>query len=315
MPIGERELSERLSDDDDAVVTAALHEHFSPADGRALGPDWCPIPTLSVEPDLSAGPPEEVGSRLMNLANGAERLLRTRRFRWRLRRQPAWPIVLCEGDSWVAHPFVFDAADHLMDERQYAFNLLSLGAAGDRIDAMEHAAEYRQALDDHDVAAVLLSGGGNDMLAGYEVLLDLAMPVDEPEVVFINALEPHMRRALATIERVLAAVREADADVPIVVHGYDYLRVAPRGQGKFLAPYFDHMRIDDPGRRAHVIRCLVDRFNRDVERAAEGVGGVSYVDLRGLVPDGEWHDEIHPDKVGFARVAEVFAGAINAVIG
>lgn len=308
MTIRERDLVERLADEDDEVVESTLHEHFERAShGSPLAVDWCPRPTLAVLPDEAAGPPEQMSSRLMDLANATERRLRHNKFLWRRRRHPQWPVVLCEGDSWVAHPFQYDVTDHLLNEERHAFNVLSLGAAGDRIATMEAEAEYEVALREHAVSAVLLSGGGNDMIAGYRVLLDIETPAEDAVYQIFVVLEPHMRRAMATIERVVTTMRAAAPDVPIVVHGYDYLRVGARGNGRFLSHFFDHMGIEDPTQRTRVVRCLVDRFNHDLATVADKVSGVSYVDLRGLVPDDEWRDEIHPDKIGFGRVADALA--------
>ncbi|MEX1363691.1 MAG: SGNH/GDSL hydrolase family protein [Nannocystaceae bacterium] len=323
MMISEHELRERLLGEDDAVAEATLREHFTPVARMAMGFDWCPQPELRTE-----GEPEDDGDtevdhqrrqqwrqRMIDLANGAERRLRRRRFQWRLRRRPQWPIVVCEGDSWVAHPLIHDLTDRLSDELRHSFNLLSQGAGGDLLAQMEREREMEAALVEVDARALLLSGGGNDMLDGFEDLqLDQQAGRDPIEWI-LEVLEPHMVSAMASMERVLTGVRRVAPTVPVVVHGYDYLRPGPPGRGRFLAPHFDRLGIDDHRVRLRSAVALVDRFNVHLGRLVAKHERVRHVDLRGRVPDDEWRDEIHPDKRGFSRLGDVVAEVLREEIG
>lgn len=314
MVITETELRQRLLGDDDEQAEQALRQHFVPVARRGLGFSWCPAPGLEPEHDDESWRERWV-QRMIDLANGAERRLRDRRYRWRLRRRPQWPIILSEGDSWVAHPFIHDLSDRLSDEDHHAFNVLCRGAGGDLLADMEREREQETALREAEARALVLSGGGNDMLAGFEDLLTAERGDAEPVEWILEVLQPHLDEAMCTMARVLEGVRGIDERIPVVVHGYDYLRVGERGKGRFLAPFFDELGLDDRAVRAGAIRGLVDRFNEGLQRVAERMERVRYVDLRGVVPDGEWEDEIHPDRRGFSRLGDRLAAVLLDEIG
>ena len=162
---------------------------------------------------------------------------------------------------------------------------------------------------------MVLSGGGNDMLAGFEDLVTADGPGPQTVDWILEILEPHMAGAMCAMERVLEEARRLDPRVPIIVHGYDYLRVREAGKGHFLGPYFDRIGVEDHATRTQAIRCLVDRFNTGLVEVAGRIDRVRYVDLRSIVPDEEWADEIHPDKHGFARLGDVIARALLEEIG
>ena len=122
MTIRESDLRQRLHSDDDDEIVAALHEHFEAVpDARPLTCRWRLRPGVHVEPDEADADQdeswfEELGQRILGWANGAQRLLRARRFDRLRQAHPHWPVVVAEGDSWVAHPLVDDITDHLLDD-------------------------------------------------------------------------------------------------------------------------------------------------------------------------------------------------------
>lgn len=312
----ESELRERLLGDDDELADATLRESFVATPRSALSYDWCPAPGLQVSPDEDEDEDwkDRWVQRMVDLANEAEHRLRRRRFRWRQRRYPDWPVIISEGDSWVAHPFIKDLTDRLCDEDEHQYNVLSRGAGGDLLADVEREREHEEALRDGEARALVLSGGGNDMLAGFEDLVVADGPGAESAAWMLDILQPHMDQAMCTMRRVLDGVRQVDTRVPVVVHGYDYLRPGSVGEGRFLSPFFDRIGVSDYRVRVQTIRELVDRFNAGVQRIAGDFDRVYYVDLRNIVPDDEWVDEIHPDKHGFARLGDRIAEVLRREI-
>lgn len=307
MRILESELRSRLFGDDDDVVESTLARWFRPQP-RYSAPfffDWVPLPDLDVVigDEEGGGAYEAAARRMIDLANAAESALRARRFAQHRRRNPEQPVVVCEGDSWVAHPFVHDIGDHLFDDPRNQFTVRNCGAAGDRLVAMAQAREHEALLGEHDAVALVLSGGGNDLLVQLRDFLRRYHPGDDPARLVSEALEPRLVTLMGTMRQVLRRVRDRDATLPIVVHGYDYLQVAAPEEGQFLSPHFDAMHIERQGERQATLDLIVDRFNHHLRDATVDVGGVDYVDVRGTVQAGEWFDEIHPNAAGFEKVA------------
>ncbi|MEM7156473.1 MAG: SGNH/GDSL hydrolase family protein [Myxococcota bacterium] len=307
MTVDEHELRERLESDDDGVVEATLHEHFHPVPRAPLTYDWCPVVEEHADHD------DDWVRRLIGVANAAERRLRVRRFRWRRRNHPDWPIILCEGDSWVAHPQLRDLTDHLLDEDRFQFNVWAMGAAGDCLDDMAREREQEHALDVLDASALLLSGGGNDLIHGFEALDAIEELASDPVQQALDTIDPFMSAVMCSMQTVLEGVRARAPELPIVVHGYDYLRVAKEGKGKYLGPHLDPMGITDDEQRRFLIKRLVDRFNEDLVVVGGRVPGVHVVDLRGMATD-KWHDEIHPKKDGFEVMAAKIGQTLQRVI-
>jgi GDSL-like Lipase/Acylhydrolase family len=314
MRILESELRRLLAGDDD-IVESTLERWFRPQP-RFSAPffyDWVPLPELDVVlgGEEGGGAYEAAARRIIDLANAAEAALRSRRFAQRRWLHPEWPVVVCEGDSWVAHPLVHDIGDHLFDDPRNRFNVRNCGAAGDRLVAIAEAREQETVIAEVDAVALLLSGGGNDLLLRFREFLRRYHPGDDPARLVTEALEVRLVELMDAMRRVLHGVRARDATLPIVVHGYDYLRVAAPGSGQYVSPHFDAAHIEDLDERQATLDYIVDRFNHHLRDATLEVTGVDYVDVRGTVHDDEWYDELHPDAEGFARVSEVIGAVLR----
>lgn len=316
MTITERDLEQRLLDDDDERVYEALRRFFRPVP-RMLAPlfyDWIPRTDLSVVlgDGEGGGLFEAASRRVIDLANATDAALRRRRYARRRRKEPDWPVVVVEGDSWVSHPFVDDLGDHLFDDDLNSFHVLNRGAAGDRLVTVADEREHEAVLDQVEPVAMVLSGGGNDLLVQFDEFLVLSADASgcDPEGLVTDAFEERVQALMSVMRRLLLGVRAKDSTLPIIVHGYDYLRVGPPGKGQFLTPHFDRAGIEGDLRQA-TLDTIVDRYNEVLAAVAAIVPGVTYVDLRGTVPEDEWHDEIHPNDVGFRRIADVMGEAVR----
>ena len=190
--------------------------------------------------------------------------------------------------------------------------------------------------------AILVSGGGNDLIdalnsdpnAGSAVRLLLRQDEWGANVgvdryvseagwtTFANHLEDVLLRLLAKRDQGL------NANVPLVLHTYDYLtaRDAPAGPGmgpwlfaalkrKYKIPEQDWIAIADlfidrlaalwtDLRAKHVTRNLVVVDSRRATiRAVAGTSGVS----------NDWENEIHPTPGGYAKLAEQWRGPLDAI--
>lgn len=277
----------------------------------------------------------------INYLNDFARWRRQSAFRQRLARGETAPILIAEGDSWFHFPVMLKdvvlqlSQDHLV---------WTLAKAGDEIGLMVHETEgaqdreYLAELGAHGgrVAALIFSGGGNELVgqtpAGYSQLEGLLRPYEagRPPGWYLDT--PAFRQRLVAIQaayrRLLADVDTHFPGIPVVFHGYDYPRPFPHGRrdrrrprwcakDAFLGRAFNALGFEHSVLRYEVVRCVIDELNTFQRRLAGGnqPGGLFpnafHVDLRGLLGDDEWADEIHPTDGGYARVADRFRAVLR----
>jgi lysophospholipase L1-like esterase len=247
------------------------------------------------------------------------------------------PVVLIEGDSWVAMPPVHDLGDHL--ERGAGGVFLRLGHYGDTAASMFDRAGLRR-LEGHlqhfafDV--IVASAGGNDLVDALEGGRGRAplFPRNHP------AIDPVAGLARVRAAGVLERVRERyeallrvtrRAGVPVIGHSYDYPRrmgaparltveqvgliaVLKRSCGDWIQRHIRHVMPDESDQLAFT-HGLIDAFVDDVLAPITEAGVFSWVDFRGLLPDvDDWNDEIHPTSAGFERLARPLKAAIRGAL-
>lgn len=60
---------------------------------------------------------------------------------------------------------------------------------------------------------------------------------------------------------------------------------------------------------------MLDEFNARLKKVADAYPGqVYYIDLRNLVRDNQWDDEIHPNNNGFQNVSGQFLRKISELL-
>jgi hypothetical protein len=168
-------------------------------------------------------------------------------------------------------------------------------APGRSLATMVNEKVYLKLLVNPDVKAVLLSGGGNDLInwnrpagGGPTAILKNAQGSSTPAD-WINDRE--LVAALARLQELFRVfiqdVRGERPRMPIVVHFYD--RIVPRTTGKYgYGPWLGN-QMDAVGvprqpqqLRNDIAAILIDRAN-DMCRSVAAAQAVTYVDLRGIV--------------------------------
>jgi hypothetical protein len=111
---------------------------------------------------------------------------------------------------------------------------------------------------------------------------------------------------------ILMEVRTIIADLPVIIHGYDY--AIPQPGGRWFGKPMDQLGIPaDAGKRAMIVRAMMDDFHARLTDFARAYSHVTYVDLRGTVPGTEWFDELHPTTKAFGYVAAKIAAEIAKI--
>lgn len=251
------------------------------------------------------------------------------------------PNVVAEGDSWFDYPLGLDVVDQL--EKNHGYVVESLAKFGDTLENMTYGSKYnesshqpQQPIDDtiaaikkHKPKFFLFSGGGNDV-AGVELetLLNHARSVSNPKGITpymrpsqINyVLGPYAEQCLSFLFDKVIAARPG---IHIVMHGYGY--AIPDGRaaelcplipiplaGPWLRPGFYKKNIFDPDLARKIVVSLVDRYNQTLEKLAQDYqDNFHYVDLRNVITDDMWENELHLNNAGYAVVATEFAKVMD----
>lgn len=252
-----------------------------------------------------------------------KRLIRT--FVEQIRRHPDAPRLVSEGDSWFSYPFHRNAIDHLDAalSRTGRFSLLRLERNRDELLEIlsgKQKLRLRKTLARYRIDALLVSGGGNDLL-GPDLRALLKTRTGSrggPALIHKGRLERRIRQMRDAYRDLLALRDDHSPDCRVYAHGYDY--PPPSGRptrqfgfvlaGPWIRPTFEDHAITDLGEQQDLLRLLVDAFNDMLAGLAASRRLFVHVDLRGTLAPDQWKDEVHPSRAGFGLVADRFHAAL-----
>ncbi len=275
-------------------------------------------PVLKLNPEAVEVPPasdaagRERSAQLLNSANFICRLRREARFQQIVSSGSyTGPLVAAEGDSWFEYPFILkDVIDWVFE--RYAIYCRS--EAGDTLDNMVRRAEYLDALERTGGRILLLSGGGNDMVAGGN-LAEHLRAFDKtlaPAQYLLPSFGGVLDAAIANIEKIVRNVGRAFPQATVICHGYDY---AIPNDGRWLGKPMATRGIRDAGLQKAIAAEMVDRLNTRLLTLSRQSPRLDYIDCRGVVGAGRWYDELHPTNEGFADVAKLFDARVKRLTG
>jgi len=245
---------------------------------------------------------------------------------------PSGPLLVAEGDSWFNYdPFTLDILDNLSHRNGYT--VYRMATPGDSLENMIYGLRYDsswhrqtpqldelvQAVTERNPKAVLFSGGGND-IAGTEFVSFLnhrssGLP-DMRDQYAQFVISRNFRVMYQTmIDRILAA----KPDIHIFSHGYGYPIPDGRGWGalgmSWIGPWLrpgltsKDIPIEPDGRE--IMHRLIDMFNEMLAEVQEKNPNFHYLDVRGIITDSDWVNELHVKSSCYARIADVFDAAIK----
>lgn len=251
-------------------------------------------------------------------------------------------LLFAEGDSWFDYPL----CDVLSTLRHaYGYRIEKVAHAGHTVESMAYDPEqlagvverYRDlAAAGREPAAVLLSGGGNDIAgSAIESLLNHRNDPSRGfnESVMTGVFDQRIRSAMISEIGALSEVHRVHFGKvpPVLIHGYDYAVPDNRGYhfgpititGPWLAPQFQRRGYVDLNETAQLTVVLIDRFNEVAKSVASKLANVTYVDLRRTLSNElagrkyrkDWANELHPTQPGFLSVATRMNAALQKVLG
>ena len=226
------------------------------------------------------------------------------------------PKIIADGDSWFDFPwFLFTGGgvvDHL--ETLLGQKILNLAHRGDATVNMLSIGQ-RQRLEREIIGAdyLLFSGGGND-IAGPQLVTVLNQNTDGD---VSKAIASDRLKALLDCTKAmyqdLAELRDRRApDCVIVTHGYDFPWPRAAGilwLGPWMKPSMDYCGWTNPNDQRQIITTILRWFNSVVETLA--IPNHIHVSTQGTLGQDDWHDEMHPNRNGFQKIAEKFRDAFN----
>lgn len=305
--------------DDEELLNFALGLYFENKDDTKLGN----IQLKAVLRDLRADEYHHekglAGDIVLNIANRIARSRRNRRFNKAVEQNPNLFRIVSEGDSWFQHPLVTDTIDHLTAY----YPVYCLAAAGDTLRNITLASgtppveEYVAAVTAQKPALLLLSGGGNDILGeqfrryikeGVSEAVDPASYLEELLTKDLDSLQ-------AMYRSIFQKMKSAHPNLKILVHGYDYITPLSVTDKGWLGRYMIEKGIKSAIIRKAILKHILVEFNTRLKEVVEDFPDtVSYIATLGTVADDEWYDEIHPNGVGFGKVAEKFKLRIDELM-
>jgi Dyp-type peroxidase family len=265
----------------------------------------------------------------------------------RLRLSRTATPLLALGDSWL-----FDQweRDYGVVRANLSKSLLKLGykdnarntsdfaSPGRALSDMAKAPFLRDVTnylaDEPNIKAIVVSGGGNDVVAGfpgqqplYNMLKPLSVgqpPLNEAEV--SNFIDVTLFKYYDTVIKTLTA----NTKIPIIIHGYDHPIPDGRGDtvliarsGPWLQPIFEARGYDISHNSQHltsaseVMQRLIDRLNAAVKKVAAAYPNrVYYLMLTGTLArnfgDADqhellWTNELHPNEKGYDLLGALIA--------
>lgn len=256
---------------------------------------------------------DEAGARAKVAVASFNFLSRNRRqadFHRRRARGYDGPVIVSEGDSWFQYPILLDdVIDHLLED----YPIMSLGAAGDTLSRIFQRDEFTRDVGRYDADILLLSGAGNDLLAGGDLRRHLRPfdPTRSPAAHLLPSFDGMVDVAVQTYDQIFRKLEQQFPALAIVCHGYD--RPIPRKKGKWLGKPMIAQGIKDAAAQQAIAAEMIDRFNTALAATTASFPNVTYIDTRGVVTDSRWSDELHPTDEGYGDVAALFKDAIKAV--
>jgi hypothetical protein len=237
-----------------------------------------------------------------------------------VRQFPGRLVLISEGDSWFSYPLNATIADYI--EMMGDFSMLRLELDGDQARQILGAGspqlrKLRYYLRKYPVEALLLSAGGNDLIA-HELgrILGRKAPGDTwQRAVKLSVLTTVLDAIVAAYTRLLDSRDALRPDCVVFAHSYCYMvpsgrkATGPFGLGKagpWIRPVLVARGIDPQTDGVQLVRYLVDEFHARLQSLATTRAHFVVVDMRAALPVDEihWADEIHPSGTGFRRLAE-----------
>jgi hypothetical protein len=233
------------------------------------------------------------------------------------------PVIYGEGDSWFDFPLPFFpplSANDLLDalQRYHRYVVYRDSKAGDTIKNMarfENLQFIEHQIRVYRPMAFLVSGGGNDLFTGADVDSTVFSQILNPK----GSNQPYDKVRLEAFLTEMAAnlLKVAGVGIslgiPTILHGY--ANAYPSGNpalhklfwkvGPWIRKPFEKKGYNPDTEGRPILWEIIGRANDATREVADSVDLLHYVDLRPVVLERHWHDELHLRPSGWHVTADV----------
>jgi hypothetical protein len=239
-----------------------------------------------------------------------------------IRQFPRRLVLVTEGDSWFSYPLTATIADHI--ELMSDFSMLRLEHDGDQVrkilgQGSEQLRKLRYYLKKYAIDALLMSAGGNDLVAHElkKILAPKAPGATWQSAIKLANLTTLLDDVIDAYARLLDARDALRPNCVVFAHSYCYFQPTGRkatgpfglgSAGPWVKPVLVARGIDPKTDGVQLARYLVDELHARLQSLAATRSRFVVVDMRAALPVDEvhWADEIHPSGTGFRRLAGQF---------
>jgi hypothetical protein len=237
-----------------------------------------------------------------------------------VRQFPKRLVLITEGDSWFSYPLNANIADYI--EMMSDLSMLRLEHNGDEAREIlgqnsEQLKKLKYYLKNYPVEALLMSAGGNDLVAHElkKVLNARVAGATWQSAIKLGALTTVLDDIVAAYARLLDARDALRPKCVVIAHSYCYFQPTGRRAtgpfgllhaGPWMRPVLVAKGIDPVTEGPSLARYLVDELHARLQSLAAARPRFTVVDMRAALPvdDVHWADEIHPSGNGFRQLAE-----------
>lgn len=234
--------------------------------------------------------------------------------------------ILTEGDSWFAFPLPSrpNVVEVLIDRFSGKAAWLRLEDSGDEARIMQAGAQWEKMFKvltkpkaRFDI--IMFSAGGNDIVG--RCLLPL-LRSRESWMTWRDCInEQRLQHRLDQIEgayhELLALRNDYHPAAWVFCHDYDFaipsdkpVRIGPIKVGPWMKPYLEEKDIEDENEQRQIIWFMLERLAQMLQKLEQTYKRFYHVRTQGTLSENEWGDEIHPNKIGFGKIASKIQTAI-----
>jgi hypothetical protein len=234
--------------------------------------------------------------------------------------------ILAEGDSWFAYPKKYLIAgrdsniiDYLGDKNDLL--IYSTASNGDEAVAMlsgDQKFSLIKRLKHNYFDYLLFSGGGNDIVGKYDFdffIQEKTSDMNWRDCILEDRVKLKMAHIKSSYEILCELVKDhsENKNIKIVTHTYDFAIPSKKKaelfdiipvSGPWVYPYLKAKKIIDPNDQKEIIKLLLLKFKTTLQSVAKKHSNLIVVNTQNSVNEDEWRDEIHPNSIGFKKVAE-----------
>ncbi|MFJ2539635.1 MULTISPECIES: SGNH/GDSL hydrolase family protein [unclassified Pseudomonas] len=245
--------------------------------------------------------------------------------------------VVAQGDSWFDYLPGVDIIKWL--KLTSGYKIKSFASGGDTLENMVYGTEIKDGAwtrprpEFEDVLAeikrikpafFLFSGAGND-IAGDEFASFLnhadASPASLVRTDYVNDTVDRVFRN--AYEDMIKRVKAAHPKIKIIFHGYG--RAIPTGKGvvnignyRFIGPWLrpslTRKNIMNPQVQRQIVTDFIDQLNTMLKSVADAHPDVYFIDLRNLINDDDWINELHLNALAYKRMAKQFEDKMDSLL-